>query len=112
MKSDRIVVNDRVYKLQYPGNREWLKIKKTLLDVRTAQIDIEPLLDYCFEHVVFPETGNKLDLDTIDILEVEEVWAVILPAFLQGKLDAGYVYPEDRKTEKAASKLLQKTNGG
>lgn len=107
MKNDRIVVNGKIYKLQHPGNREWLKVKKTLLDVRTAQVDVEPLLDYCFEHVVFPEEGNKLDLDTIDIIELEEVWAEILPSFLRGQLDAGYVFPEDRKAEKEGRKLLQ-----
>lgn len=108
MKTDRIVVNGKVYKLQHPGNREWLKVKKTLLDVRTAQVDIEPLLDYCFEHVVFPEEGNKLDLDTIDLQELEEVWAEILPSFLRGQLDSGYVFPENRKAEKEAARLLQK----
>lgn len=105
---NRIVINGKVYKLQHPGNREWLKLKKTLLDVRTAQVDMAPLLDYCFEHVVFPEQGDKLNLDTIDLQELEEVWAEILPSFLRGQLDTGFVFPQNRKAEKEAAELLQK----
>ena len=88
--TNTIEVNGKKYKLQHPGNREWIKLKKTFVTIQDGQanIDMEPLLDYCFEHVVFPEEGNKLDLDTVELTELEEVWSVVLPRFLRGDLTA------------------------
>jgi len=88
IKSETIEVNEKIYTLQHPGNREWLKLKKELIVVNgTGQITLDnlPMLDYCFEHVVFPDEGPKLSVDTIDLEELEEVWIKILPPFLRGQ---------------------------
>jgi len=87
MKSVEIEVNKKKYKLQHPGNREWIKLKKDFFSVSgkgEAIIDMEKILDYCFEHVVFPEEGQKLSLDTVDLLELEGVWSNLLIRFLRG----------------------------
>ena len=113
MNIDKIVVNGKVYKLQHPGNREWIKLKQALFTVKkdgTIAIDMEAMIDYCFEHVVFPEEGGKLKLDDCDLIELEEVWAIILPGFLRGQLESGYVYPEDRKSKKEGQLLLQEAS--
>lgn len=104
---DEIVVSGKKFKLQHPGNREWIKLQSTLYDPVKGSIDMEKLLDYCFEHVVLPEEGRKLDLDSIPLSDLTEVWQVILPRFLTGKLESGYVYPEDRSSRKAGKKLLE-----
>ena len=87
---NHIEVNGKKYKLQHPGNREWLKIKSTLLKVSKDEIDILPLLDYFFEFCCFPEIGVNLKLDDIDLKEIEEVWSVIAPKFLMGNLETNY----------------------
>jgi|GEM_PF-2423016 len=110
MRINEIVVNGKVYKLQHPGNREWIKLQGQLYDPQNKAFNMEKLLDYAFEHVVIPRDGKKLDLDSIDILELSEVWQIILPRFFTGQLDAGYVYPEDSKSRKAGTKLLQKSS--
>lgn len=92
MITNTIEVNGKKYKLQHPGNREWIRLKKnffTVGDNGRGSIDMETLFDYCFEHVVFPEQGQKLSIDTIDIKELEEVWGLVLPRFLRGELEAG-----------------------
>jgi hypothetical protein len=88
-----IEVNGKKYRLQHPGNREWLKLKKTLFRVSQDEIDIIPMLDYFFAHCCFPEIGDNLNLDTIDLTELEEVWSVIAPRFFRGDLATGYCYP-------------------
>lgn len=88
-----IEVNGKKYKLQHPGVREWLKLKKDFFSVSGnagGQIDMEVVLDYCFEHVVFPEQGPKLNLDSMNddsqkIREIEEVWGQVLLRFLRGE---------------------------
>ncbi len=110
MKSDRIAVNGKVYKLQHPGNREWIKLKGSLYSGQKDSFNFETMLDYCFENVVFPESGSQLTLDTVDTVELEEVWAVILPMFLRGKLDAGYVYPDSGKDNKEGRRILQESS--
>lgn len=100
------VVNGKKYKFQHPGNREWVKLQSQMLNLTTRTYEWEKLLDYCFEHVVIPVEGNKLDLDTIPVQDVE-VWQMLLPRFLRGELDNGYVYPEDRKSKREGEKLLQ-----
>jgi len=91
MKSVEIEVNKKKYKLQHPGNREWIKLKKDFFSVSgkgEAIIDMEKILDYCFEHVVHPETGPKLSLDddssVFPTTELEEVWSNLLIRFLRG----------------------------
>jgi hypothetical protein len=103
---NKVVLNGKVYKLQHPGNREWLRLKATLLDIQKNQINMENLLDYCFEHVVFPEKNEKLTIDNCDIEELE-VWQEVLPRFLRGKLETGYIWPDTRSAVKQGKKLLQ-----
>lgn len=84
----RIEIKGKGYILQHPGNRAWLRLQKDLLNVSTGQYDSEKMLDFCFEHVVFPEPGGKLNLDAIELEELE-VWQNLLPRFLRNKLSAG-----------------------
>jgi len=88
MKKDTVIeVNEKKYTLQHPGNREWLKLKQEIIIVHASQtvsVDVVKMLDYCFEHVVFPDEGPKLDLDNIDIKEIEEVWSPVLQQFFKG----------------------------
>jgi len=90
VRKETIEVNGKLYELQHPGAREWLKLKQEVFALGTGghmSIDIVKLLDYCFEHVVFPSEGPKLSVDTDSmefIEEVEEVWSVVLPQFLRG----------------------------
>jgi len=79
----------KIYILQHPGNRAWLELKSTLLDARTGRISSLKLLDYSFEHVVFPVDGPPLKVDTIPVEEVED-WQVILSNFFRGELDEDY----------------------
>lgn len=88
-----VQVNGKKYKLQHPGNREWLKIKQTLFKVSSDGIDLIPLLDYFFEHCCFPESGEQLNLDNIPLAELEEVWSLVAPRFFRGTMEAGYIYP-------------------
>lgn len=100
MEKQQIEVNGKKYTLQHPGNREWIRIKTSFVkiqDTGSAVIDMEPLLDYSFEHVVFPEEGKQLSLDTVDLKELQEVWGVILPRFLGGNLETGYIYPSKKR---------------
>jgi len=106
MITNKIVVNSKVFKLQHPGNREWLKLQASLYNPKTDQFNLETMLDYCFENVVFPEQGNKLNLDEISLDDLE-VWQAILPRFLRGQLEAGYIYPESKDALKAGKRLLQ-----
>lgn len=94
-----IEIYGKKYKLQHPGNREWIKLKKSLVSLSEdkGNIDMEPLLDYCFEHVVFPEVGEKLNLDTVDLIDLEEVWGLVLPRFLRGQLDPEYKYKNKKR---------------
>ena len=84
----RIEIKGEGFILQHPGNREWLRLQKEMLNLSTGQLDMEKVLDYGFEHVVYPETGKKLSLDTIDLFQME-VWQGILPRFLRGRLSSG-----------------------
>ncbi|WP_244280511.1 hypothetical protein [Leptospira saintgironsiae] len=76
-------------------------------------MDLSVILEYCFDHVVFPGKGAaKLSIDgplapdgrpTILqqaelkswIRELEEVWEIILPRFLRGELEPGFSWPEN-----------------
>lgn len=84
----RIEIKGKGYILQHPGNRAWLRLQKDMLNVSTGQFDMEKLLDYGFENVVWPESGPKLSVDTIPTIEME-VWQGILPRFLRDRLSAG-----------------------
>ena len=116
MRKETIEVNGRLYELQHPGNREWLKLKQKIIKVTQegiVTIDLVPMLDYCFEHVVFPVEGNKLNIDTMDIDEIEEVWSRVLQVFLKGKplaesysTDEGEIKPE-RRNKPEQSAVLQ-----
>lgn len=91
MIQTNITLNGKKYKLQHPGNREWIKLKKTFFSFDEngkGSIDMEPLLDFSFEHVVFPEEGNKLDLDSIPFDDLE-AWESILPRFFRGNVKEG-----------------------
>jgi hypothetical protein len=101
--TSRIEVNGKFYKLQHPGNREWLRIKKTMLNVSSDSIDMEPLLDYFFEHCCFPEEGSKLTVDNVSLEELEEVWGLVAPRFLRGALETGYVYPDQKRGKSKTS---------
>ena len=89
MKKEAVIeVNGKIYTLQHPGNREWLKLKQEIFKASaqsTISIDFIALFDYCFEHVVFPEEGPKLKLDDMDIEELEGVWGQVLQQFFKGK---------------------------
>ena len=100
-----------LYALQHPGNREWVKLQSKLMDANTGRVNLEELLDYCFEHVVFPDQGSKLTLENITLKEVE-VWQIILPGFLRGELHGDYKWsdvdraglsPQQAKDEKPVS---------
>jgi hypothetical protein len=89
-----IEVNGKKFKLQHPGNREWIKLKGTLFKVSNDQVSMEALLDYFFEFCVFPEQGPKLTLDTVNLIELEEVWGLVAPKFFSGSLATNYRYPD------------------
>lgn len=78
-----VIVKDREYILQHPGNRAWLKLQKRLVNAKTSEFDSEVLMDYCFEHVVHTVDGKSLSLDDIHPSELGE-WQTILPRFLRG----------------------------
>ena len=85
--SEQIEVNGKLYKLQHPGNREWLRLKQSIFNVKENTINLEKLLDYAFEHVVFADGHNfKPTLDDISP-EESEAWEVILPNYFRGKVD-------------------------
>jgi len=88
-----IEVNGKKYTLQHPGNREWIRLKKTLYKLSDDSISMEEILDYFFENCLFPEQGEKITLDTVPLRELEEVWSIVAPKFLGGNLEAGYKYP-------------------
>lgn len=85
---DIIEVGGKCYRLQHPGNRNWVRLKQELIDIKTNKFNIEKLLDYAFEHCVFPEGHNAEP--TLDNLPLEdlETWEVILPNFFRGKVDS------------------------
>jgi hypothetical protein len=85
--SETVEVNGKLYKLQHPGNRAWLKLKQSLVNITTKEFDFEKLLDYAFENCVFPD-GHTFEptIDNISLSE-SEVWEVILPNFFRGKVD-------------------------
>ena len=107
--NNKVVINGKIYKLQHPGNREWLKIKESMYSVQKDHLEMIPMLDYCFEHVVFPDKGEKITLDDCNIEELE-VWQTILPSFLRGQLEAGYIWPDSRAAKKEGAKLLQESS--
>lgn len=82
---DVVEVGGKLYNLQHPGNREWIKLQQRLYNNKTGEINLELLLDYCFEHVVFPDQGPQLTLDDISLSDLE-VWGACLPDFLRGQL--------------------------
>ena len=86
-------LNKKVYVLQHPGNREWVRLYSKLYNVGTQSLNLEELFDYCFEHVVFPHDGPKLSLETVDIKELED-WGALLPSFLRGELDPTYSWSD------------------
>ena len=43
--SEIVEVNGKHYKLQHPGNRAWLKLKQSLVNITTKEFDFEKLLD-------------------------------------------------------------------
>jgi hypothetical protein len=92
----QIEVNGKKYNLQHPGNREWLKLKQSIYTVnvdQVAEVNMTLMLDYFFEHCLYPVEGQKLTLDNVPLKELEEVWGSVAPRFLRGDLAAGYRYP-------------------
>ena len=85
----KLELNGKVYTLQHPGNRAWVKLQCELIDTKTQRVDLERLLDYSFEHVIHPEEGPKLTIDTVPLKELEE-WTGILPEFFRGDLAAAH----------------------
>lgn len=98
-----VKVNEREYKLQHPGNRAVLRLRAKCTNLSTGSIDLEPMMDYCFEHVVIPQGHNfKPGIDTIHPREFEE-WITILPGFLRRGYVGEYEYTEET-TEKSKAK--------
>jgi hypothetical protein len=97
-----ITVYDKKYKLQHPGTREWIKLKKEMREISSKdnkmslEIDTEKVVDYFFEHCCFPELGEKLSIDTILPQDFEEVWEPVSLMFLRGELGKEYCYPEKK----------------
>lgn len=91
-----IEVNGKKYTLQHPGNREWMRLRKTLYNPSDDMIDQEPLLDYFFENCCFPDAGEKLTLDTVPLEELED-WASIALRFLRGVIKSGYILKKGRE---------------
>jgi hypothetical protein len=127
MYSEEIIVNDREYKLQHPGNREYQKIAGSLLKINDSgtEINMIPLMEYAFEHVVIPvngspklcidgryKEGKKPGMDTTKqemqswILEYEGVWAKILPSFLRGTLESFIFETDYHKRNKGADSSI------
>jgi hypothetical protein len=78
-----VEVNDKKYKLQHPGNRAVLKLRGRCVNPANGAIDLEPMMDFCFEHVVIPEDhGFKPTIDNPHPKEFEN-WITILPRFLR-----------------------------
>lgn len=95
--SEIVEVNGKLYKLQHPGNRAWLKLKQSLVNITTKEFDFEKLLDYAFEYCVFPVDHNfEPTIDNISLSE-SEVWEVILPNFFRGKVDNKFK-PKDKNS--------------
>jgi len=75
------------YVLQHPGNRAWLSHYQKYMS--GDQPDVVAFLDWCFEHVVHPKKGPKLNLDTLPIGGQQD-WIPLLLGFLvRGELEAG-----------------------
>ncbi|WP_367898826.1 hypothetical protein AB3N61_06625 [Leptospira sp. WS58.C1] len=110
---ETIQVNGKEYILQHPGSKEWIKLKSKMFKIADGNMDLSVILEYCFDHVVFPGKGAaKLSIDGplgLDgkatvlqqaelkswIRELEEVWEIILPRFLRGELEPGFSWPEN-----------------
>lgn len=95
-----IELNEKKYKLQHPGNREVLKLRAQCVNPKTGLAELEPLMDFCFEHVVIPEGHSfKPTIDNIPPREFEQ-WTEILPRFLRhGNL--GGLQSTEQGTEKS-----------
>lgn len=94
-----VEVEGKKYKLQHPGNREVLKLRSKCINPQTGIPNLEPMLDYCFEHVVIPEGhGFRPTIDNIHPKEFEK-WFDILPRFLR-RGDAGGRKAAEEGTER------------
>jgi hypothetical protein len=96
--SDIVEVGGLKYKLQHPGNRAWIKLKPSLINMTTREFNLEKLMDYAFEHCVFPE-GHSFEptIDNIDLKD-SETWEVLLPNFFRGKIDPKFK-PKDKGSQ-------------
>lgn len=74
------------YRLQEIPNRDRIRLKQSVIGLKTNTVDLEKILDYGFEHCIVPEGHtNQPTLDTCTADELE-VWEKILPNFcLNGK---------------------------
>jgi hypothetical protein len=98
-----VKVNNRKYKLQHPGNRAVLRLRAKCSNTSTGSIDLEPMMDYCFEYVVIPQGHSfKPGIDTIHPKEFEE-WITLLPGFLRRGYVGEYSFTEET-TEKCKEK--------
>jgi hypothetical protein len=95
-----VTVYGKKYKLQHPGTRAWMRLKRDMVTASSnsskgfdVKLDPEKVLDYFFEHVCFPEIGEKLSIDTILPSQLE-VWTQVSNVFLGGELGQGGEYPE------------------
>lgn len=84
--NDIIEVCGLQYRLQQIPNRDRIRLKQSVMNLKGNTVDLEKILDYGFEHCVFPEghtNAPTLDNCTPDELEV---WEKVLPNFcLNGK---------------------------
>lgn len=84
---DEITVHGKKYIIQHPSNREWLKIKQSMVDFKTQQLDLEKLYDYVFENCVFTNEPNieKPTLDNIDGKE-SATWEALIMDFFRTRV--------------------------
>lgn len=84
--NESIEVCGKKFLLQPIPNRERIKLKQSVITLKTNSVDLEKILDYGFEHCIIPDGHTyqpTLDSCTPDELEV---WEKVLPNFcLNGK---------------------------
>ena len=91
-----VEVLGKKYKLQHPGNRAVLKLQSNAINAQNGTINLEPMMDFCFEHVVVPDGhGFHPTIDNLPPKEFE-AWLGILPGFLRGESMEGWKVSETR----------------
>ena len=102
---EKVLVNGKQYRLQHPGMRAVLKLQRDCLVNDTGITDIEQIVDYCFQHVVFPEGHSfRPTLDTIVPSECDD-WITIFVRFLRhGSLEGFCVLKEGNESSEEESR--------